>query len=62
MTFARYAFAAAFACLSLPALAADYTFKVAHTNAADEVQDKGLTLRLAEREFRGGNVLLGRLR
>ncbi|TDX24276.1 TRAP transporter substrate-binding protein [Rhodovulum visakhapatnamense] len=25
-----------------PALAADYTFKVAHTNAADEVQDKGL--------------------
>ncbi|ORE91368.1 TRAP transporter substrate-binding protein [Acuticoccus yangtzensis] len=44
MTFARYAFAAAFACLSLPALAADYTFKVAHTNAADEVQDKGLQL------------------
>ncbi|TYC61925.1 TRAP transporter substrate-binding protein [Rhodobacterales bacterium] len=25
-----------------PVFAADYTFKVAHTNAADEVQDKGL--------------------
>ncbi|MEI4487358.1 TRAP transporter substrate-binding protein [Frigidibacter sp. MR17.14] len=28
--------------LALPAFAADYTFKVAHTNAAGEVQDKGL--------------------
>lgn len=28
--------------LAHPVLAADYTFRVAHTNAADEVQDKGL--------------------
>ncbi|MBB4123265.1 TRAP transporter substrate-binding protein [Martelella radicis] len=29
---------------AVPAFAADYVFKVAHTNAADEVQDKGLQL------------------
>lgn len=29
---------------AMPAFAADYVFKVAHTNAADEVQDKGLQL------------------
>ncbi|PTV95914.1 tripartite ATP-independent transporter DctP family solute receptor [Rhodobacter aestuarii] len=33
---------AAFATATGPALAADYTFKVAHTNAANEVQDMGL--------------------
>lgn len=30
--------------LTISAQAAEYTFKVAHTNAADEVQDKGLQL------------------
>ncbi|AJY44967.1 TRAP transporter substrate-binding protein [Martelella endophytica] len=29
---------------AMPAFAADYVFKIAHTNAADEVQDKGLQL------------------
>ena len=29
---------------AVPAFAADYVFKIAHTNAADEVQDKGLQL------------------
>ncbi|WP_174803135.1 TRAP transporter substrate-binding protein [Martelella limonii] len=39
-----FGLAALLSATALPAFAADYVFKVAHTNAADEVQDKGLQL------------------
>lgn len=39
-----FGLAALLSTTALPAFAADYVFKVAHTNAADEVQDKGLQL------------------